>query len=98
MIECTCPDMPGFPANAVGRDTRPLPGKALVQTVRQKSDGSFEFAYTASASQFDDAPTLPAGQKVVVNNSGCGVGDEFVVYYTADHHGFVISPTGSWAF
>jgi hypothetical protein len=98
LVECTGANMPGFPANAAGQDVRPYPGKSRGETVRQKSDGSFEFTYTAGDSQNDAAPPLPAGQKLVVNDSGCGAGDEFVACYTADHHGFVVSPTGSWGF
>jgi len=99
LIECTSRNMPGFPENAGGQQGRgTTPGERSIQSVRENSDGSFEFAYTNAEAVSDDPPVLPAGKRLVVNNSGCGAGDDFVACYTAYHHGFVVSPTGSWAF
>ena len=75
-------------------------GETVVQSVRETSDGGFDFTYTGG-SQWgrDHEPReLPAGQKLVVNDSGCAAGDDFIACHTAYHHGFVISPRGSRAF
>lgn len=102
MIDCGAPTLPGFPKDAGGQE---LPGnapawKTVIQTVRQTSDGRFEFTYAGGGQSDKDhePPELPAGHKLVVNDSGCAAGDDFIACYTAYHHGFVISPSGSWAF
>lgn len=102
MIGCRAPGLPGFPDDASGED---LPGKApawetVVQSVSETSDGGFEFAYTGGGQWGQDLEPheLPAGHKLVINDSGCAAGDDFIACYTAHHHGFVLSPSGSWAF
>lgn len=102
MIDCRAAHMPGFPRDAGGQE---LPGKApawesVVQSVSETSDGDFEFTFTGGGQWGKDSEPkeLPAGQKLVVNDSGCAAGDDFVACYTAHHHGFVISPRGSWAY
>ncbi|WP_217155538.1 hypothetical protein [[Mycobacterium] fortunisiensis] len=102
MIDCRAAQLPGFPSDAGGQD---LPGKApawdtVVQSVSETSDGGFEFTY-ARGSLWDkdhEPRELAAGQKLVVNDSGCAAGDDFIACHTAYRHGFVISPRGSWAF
>lgn len=102
MIDCRAVSMPGFPKNAGGQD---VPSKApawdtVVQSVSENSDGGFEFTYTGGGlwDKDHEPKELPAGHKLVANESGCAAGDDFVACYTAYRHGFVISPSGSWAF
>ncbi|OMC32134.1 hypothetical protein A5740_13505 [Mycobacterium sp. GA-1841] len=102
MIDCRAPSLPGFPPDAAGQD---LPARApawdtVVQSVSETSSGEFEFTYTRGVPWGQDhEPTeLSVGQKLLVNDSGCAAGDDFVACYTAYHHGFVVSPSGSWAF
>ncbi|MDH6199122.1 hypothetical protein M2272_005790 [Mycobacterium frederiksbergense] len=102
MIDCRGPRLPGFPDSAGDHDiAKKAPAwETIVQTVRETSDGGFEFTYAGGGRWGKDhePPELPAGQKLVVNDSGCAAGDDFVACYTAYHHGFVISPRGSWAY
>ncbi|WP_029110124.1 hypothetical protein [Mycobacterium sp. URHD0025] len=102
MIDCRASRLPGFPKDAGRQD---LPGKApawetVMQSVSETSNGGFEFTYAGGGQWSKDLELreLPAGHKLVVNDSGCAAGDDFVACYTAFRHGFVISPRGSWAF
>ncbi|MUL85734.1 MULTISPECIES: hypothetical protein [unclassified Mycolicibacterium] len=102
MIDCRGPNLPGFPDNAGGQDiARKAPAwETIGQSVRETPDGGFEFTYAGGGpwGQDHEPAELRPGQKLVVNNSGCASGDDFVACYTAYHHGFVITPRGSWAF
>ncbi|MHC9296595.1 hypothetical protein ACRCUN_29375 [Mycobacterium sp. LTG2003] len=102
MIECSGRSMPGFPDNASGQDIRrdASSWETIVQSVHQVSSAGFVFTYAhgGDAAETGDVRELPAGHKLVVNNSGCGVGDDFIACFTAYDDGFVISPKGSWAF
>jgi hypothetical protein len=100
-IECNSIELPGFPADARGQDLRQTapPGTVFTDTVvRAASNEPFEFRITRNTVD-DSAKTLPAGQRLVVNDSGCAVGDDdLLACIDGDHHGFVVSPRGSWAF
>jgi len=43
-------------------------------------------------------PRLPAGQRLSLGNTGCGVTDELVACIDGGRHGFVASPRGNWTF
>jgi hypothetical protein len=100
-IQCDSRAMPGFPSNAAGeslRQTEP-PGTVFADSVMQStSNVPFEFRITTN--DVDQSPkTLPAGQRLVLNDTGCGAGDGgLLACIGGDGHGFVLSPKGSWAF
>ncbi|MFG1934460.1 hypothetical protein ACGFK1_28035 [Mycobacterium sp. NPDC048908] len=99
-IECDSKNMPGFPADAKGQELRQTtrPGTVLTESVtRAVSNAAFEFRFTRNTVD-DSVKALPAGQRLVVNETGCAAGDKLLACVDGDHHGFVVSPTGSWAF
>jgi hypothetical protein len=66
--------------------------------LREPSNGPFQFWLTTSTVD-DSAKTLPAGQRLVVNDSRCAVGDDDLLACIDGYQdGFVVSPRGSWAF
>lgn len=94
-ISCDSHRMPGFPADANGQERR---GANRTESVlREPSNGPFQFWVTASTVD-DSAKVLPAGERLVVNDTGCAAGDDLLACIDGDHHGFVVSPKGSWAF
>ena len=97
LIECHGRSMPGFPADALNPKLKDRP---TVFTVAESSDGAFKF--TSSLGTYTDEKgyrLLPAGMKLTVGETGCAVGDDhYIACVTSQHHGFVISPTGSWTF
>jgi hypothetical protein len=94
-ISCNSHRMPGFPVNANGQAHQ---GASRTESVlREPSNGPFQFWLTTSTVD-DSVKVLPVGQKLVVNDTGCVVGDGLLACIDGDHHGFVVSPRGSWAF
>jgi hypothetical protein len=94
-ISCDSHRMPGFPAKANGQERR---GASRTESVlREPSNGPFQFWVTTSTVD-DLVKVLPVGQKLVVNDTGCAVGDDLLACIDGDRHGFVVSPRGSWAF
>jgi hypothetical protein len=94
-ISCDSHKMPGFPANPNGQERQ---GTSRTESVlREPSTGPFQFWVTASTVN-DSVKVLPAGQRLVINDTGCAVGDDLLACIDADRHGFVVSPKGSWAF
>jgi hypothetical protein len=94
-VSCDSHRMPGFPLNANGQQQQ---GASRTESVlREPSNGPFQFWMTTSTVD-DSVKVLPAGQRLVVNDTGCAVGDDLLACIDGDHHGFVVSPRGSWAF
>ncbi|MUL68266.1 hypothetical protein BOO86_27605 [Mycobacterium sp. CBMA 234] len=97
LIECHGQSMPGLPAEALNPKFN---GRATVYTVEQSSSGPFKF--TSSLGTYTEEKAfrlLPAGMKLTVGATGCAVGDDhYMACMTSQHHGFVISPSGSWTF
>ena len=94
-IECDSKNMPGFPATANGQDRQ---SKTRTESVlREPSNGPFQFWITTSKVD-DSVKSLPTGQRLVVGDTGCAVSDTLLACIDGDRHGFVVSPTGSWAF
>ena len=99
-IDCDSSDMPGFPADAKGQELRETasPGTVFTDSVtRAASKGPFEFRITRNTVD-ESAKTLPPGQRLVVNDTGCAIGNDLLACIDGDRHGFVVSPRGSWAF
>jgi hypothetical protein len=95
-ISCDGHRMPGFPVNANGQQRQSSTRTESV--LREPSDGPFQFWVTTSTVD-DSVKVLPAGQRLVVNDTGCAVGDDdLLACIDRDRHGFVVSPKGSWAF
>jgi|EndMetStandDraft_8_1072994.scaffolds.fasta_scaffold580036_2 hypothetical protein len=95
-ISCDSRRMPGFPVNANGQEHQGTPRTESV--LREPSNGPFQFWVTTSTVD-DSVKVLPAGQRLVVNDTGCAVGDEgLLACIDGDRHGFVVSPKGSWGF
>jgi hypothetical protein len=95
-ISCDSRRMPGFPLNANGQERQ---GASRTESVlREPSNGPFQFWVTTSTVN-ESVKVLPAGQRLVVNDTGCATGDEgLLACIDGDRHGFVVSPTGSWGF
>lgn len=97
LIECHGQSMPGLPADALNPKLKDRP---TVFTVEESSDGRFKFTSTLGTyTEEKGYRLLPAGMKLVVGATGCAVGDDhYMACVTSQHHGFVISPSGSWTF
>jgi hypothetical protein len=99
-IACDSKSMPGFPADAKGQELRESarPGSTFTNSVlRMDSASPFEFRITRDRVD-NSAKELSAGQRLVINDTGCAVDDDLLACIDGQKHGFVVSPTGSWAF
>jgi len=99
-IACNSSSMPGFPADAKGQELRESarPGTTFTDSVlRMDSASPFEFRITRDRVD-NSAKELSAGQRLVINDTGCAVGDDLLACIDGQKHGFVVSPKGSWAF
>ncbi|OPX07254.1 hypothetical protein [Mycobacterium sp. AT1] len=91
-----CHGFPGVP-NSIGGSGCPTVRKA------DESGGDVPYAIVRSASRCVTARSVKpmnAGSKLVGKNATCVAGrDQLVACIDADHrHGFVLQPSGSWAF
>jgi hypothetical protein len=88
-------DIPGFPASIAGD------GCAAVRKPEQSaSDAAYIFERSDRKCGSARSVPMPPGHKLVGENGTCAVGDNgLVACIDADNkHGFVLQPSGSWAF
>ncbi|MGV0624911.1 hypothetical protein [Mycolicibacter minnesotensis] len=95
-------DMPGL-ATAPLNSGAQVPGGCVIGTVRSQGAAGLQLnrESTGCGRQFPNGAFLPAGQKVSYGNVTCAVGpDQLVacVDTSLGQHGFVLRPSGSFAF
>jgi len=88
-------DIPGVPSSVPGS------GCVLVHKADPATTNApYVFQHSGAACASSRRPHISAGRKLTTKNSTCAIGDGgLIACIDADNkHGFVLQPSGSWAF